>query len=352
MKKINFNKKIVVGILLVLSLVVCTACGKTKDTENADTKSETINIAGYEVSEGELMMRATLRLLSGQLYYSDVVSDEASVKQSVINEIIDTKVVYDKAIAENMEFTESDEEVKQKLISSFKSYVPQDYFDAYGITDETIEKVFTEDCYTDKYENDLRNALGKELTEDYKNRMSDKNFVTVYRILFPTIEVDENDEPATDANGSYIQLSEEAKLEQKAKAEQAKVDLENGESYEAVVEKYGIEAYSLQQDGYIGMFGDALDAELETMEIGQCSSVYSSELGYYVLVLLTENDESVKEGYAYTLAVEYLDAKYNTIKNEWFAELASDSDAVTDSMWQDFSILDMATELNKRGLMQ
>lgn len=353
MKK--FTKKIVailgLGVMTVSLLSGCKNQNNSVQKEN--TIENKITVAGYEVTKEEIMTYCILQLLSGKMTYNDVTMNVDYYKSLVLNKIRDTKVIYDIAIAKNMEFTPEDEKVLERLILSFKTYIPQETFDKYGIDDETIRKVFIETSYADKYENDKRNELGKELTADYIERFKGKNFQNIYQIVFPIVEADENNQPVVDADGNLKKLSEEKIAEVKANAEAAMAEINSGKDAHEVAKAYNVDVYSEETSGYVGIYSDEMNEVLGKLEAGQCTELYETEAAFYFIVVISNNDQKLLESFAYTMALDNIDAIYTKEKSTWFAGVATDTDAeVSDTFWPSFDFLDMATYLSQKGLMR
>jgi hypothetical protein len=353
MKKIKLLKKIMcVACSTTLALSMLSGCGtKNENAENADQVA--MSVGGHDITQGELMVYSLLELLSGEEAYSDVQSDEATYKDKVITSAREDAILYDVAEREGIEFTDSDVETRDGLIESFKKYVPDDIFEEYGITDDTINQVFERYTYVEKLDNDKKNELGQSLTEEYTEAFKNANFQSLYYIVFPTIEADENDEPVEDADGNYIELSDEEKADVKEQAEKAAKAINDGEDIATVVSEYGVEAYSSETVGYVGAYSDDLNEVLGSLTAGQCTEVYESSTGYYFIAVETDHDADLLNSYAYSLAENKVDDKYDEQRQAWIDEVATPSDAeFVTSFWDDFSLLDMATYLNKKGILE
>lgn len=370
MTKYTIFKKIsVFACVGALTLGLFVGCGK-KDNDKKETSSDAstssnvsgngdsrvINIAGYEVGEDVIMTYALLTLLSGSVNYTSVAMDEASYKNQVINNLLEDKLLYEQFIEEGREFTDEDVEVVGQLITSFKGYVGQDILDMYGITDKTLEDVFLVQSYADKYENDRKNEIGLELTEKYKEALKDYNFQSSYYIMIPTIESDENGDPAVDADGNYIPMSDEDIAAAKETIETVKSEIESGADVKAVVSKYKLENYSQEQIGYVGMYNDEMNEIMGSLEVGKCTDIFDSEMGYYMIALLTTNDKDLLESFAVSSAKHELDSEFYKSIDPLYDKLniATASDVIKGdtTVWDEFSILDMAGVLDSKGILQ
>jgi hypothetical protein len=349
-KKKVWKRVIAAGCVLAMTAGLLTGCGSNQKS-TAD-RGEVLVLSGHEISESELMVYSLLELLNGEQYYSDVAADEASFKEATIEYARETKVLYDVALQEGIEFSDSDVETRDQLMQSFISYFPDEVFETYGITEDVIEQVFIEKSYVEKLDNDKRNEMGQALTDEYEAQYQDYNFQTLYYIVFPAVEADENNEPVVDDDGNYVTLSDEEKETVKANAEAAAEAINQGQDAEEVAEQYGVSDYCSEQSGYVGAYSDEMNEILSNMTAGQCSPVYESSMSYYMIAVLTDHDSDLLLDYAYNLALNDVDDQYAAQRQAWMDAVATDTDAdLTEGFWADFSLLDMATDLNQRGLM-
>ncbi len=363
MRRINIMKKITLTLCIAaMCMGLLSGCNNEnnqateiseENTNVTDTISEKMLTVGtHDVNRNEVMVYCLLQLLNGTMLYEDFLADEAATRQAILDEIRLNKVLYDVALGQGMEFSDSDKDMRDKLMASFKSYIPQDIFDEYEITDELITSVFNETCYVDKLENDTRNEIGKKLTADYTEQFKNENFQSLYYIVFPTIESDEEGQPKVDDNGQYIELDDNAKKEMLAQAREAADAINAGQDAKEIAKQYNVDVYSTEQSGMVGAYSEELNDVLGSLDEGRCTDVYESGVGYYVIAVIKNNDQDLVESYAYSLALDAVDAEYDKQKALWLSSVATLTDADFEgNSWAEFDLVKMATELNQRGLM-
>jgi hypothetical protein len=367
----RIRKALAVGCVALMGTGLLTGCGSSVSDGNAtgtdaaagtDTaqaglpdvdSDEVVLVVGDEkITEEEVMVYALLELLSGQVTSSMVQSDESTYKNEVLTEIRETKILYAQALEDNMEFGDDDKEQVDTLIQSFKDYVGADALDEYGISDEMVEKVITETSYVDKLENDTQNQMGKSLTEEYNEKYKDYNFQTVYYMVFPTIEADDDGNPKQDDDGNYIPLDDDAKAEAKTQAESAQAEVASGKDAEEVAEAYGVDSYSDDKAGIAGQYSDTINDAMSELEEGQCTGIYESDTGYYFVTLLSDNDQTMFDSYVYAIVSDDVDEQYATKKQEWMDKVPTDdSTDLLDGIWEKFSLVGVAADLQQKGLM-
>lgn len=358
MKRLKHIKRMLTCVMVIaLSLGMLTGCKNDSDNDGGYTKEETSGtkvmvIGDYEVFLDELMVYAVQSLVMNNATSAMVELDENTYKSETLSLIRETKILYDVAINNDVELNEDDMATTNQSIANFKSAVPQEFFDRYGISDEVIEKVFIEQTYVAKFENDIKNDMGKNANEEIAKQYEDYNFNIIYYMLFPTVEVTEDDNPATDADGNYINLSDEDKADVKAKAEEAVGRIRAGEDAETLAEEYGITNYSSERTGYIGIYSDAVNEALEGLKNGECSDVIEENLGYAVIVMKSADDEDLKASYVYAITSDYIDGEFESLRNDWLATIPVDPENdMEGTVWADFSLKDMAKSLEEFGVI-
>ena len=359
MKRKSMMKRLVSAACVATMCIGLLSGCKKEENSATSTDAEAVDgekvlvVGGHDVYKDEVMVYALLTLLSGKITYNDVVTNEASVRDMIMQDIRENKVLYDVCIDTNMEFDEDDISVRDRLIGSFKGYIPAEVFETYGVSDEIIEKVFTETSNVDKLENDTRNSVGQSLTDKYIEQYKNENFQDIYYVMFPTVEADDEDGPKLDDNGEYIPIDDESKADVYANAQLALEEVKNGEDAKKVAEEYKVDVYSTEQIGMVGGYSEELNDVMSSLEDGQCTDIYESDMGYYFIVVLKNNDQSAIESYAYSKALDEVDAEYEKQRNAWLAEVATITDANFEGdVWANFDLLGMATDLYSRQLMQ
>lgn len=326
---------------------------KTVYTKEEASSTQAMVIGDYDIYMDELMVYAIQDIAAYQVTPEMVDQDEKTQKDQTLALVRETKILYDVAINNNVELTESDLAARDQTINNFKTSVPAEVFEKYGISDEVIERVFTERTYVEKFENDIKNSMGRDISNDLNEAYKDYNFQSLYYMVFPTVEVDEADEPKTDEDGNYIELDSEGKKAVKEQAEAALEEIRGGKAPEEVAEAYGIAPYCSETSGYVGAYGDDMNEVLDKLEPGECTDVTDSAQGYVIVCVRTTYDEEIRERYVYAVALDYLDSEYNTLRNQWLATIPVDTTAdMRGDAWEKFSMRDMSSMLVEAGIVQ
>ena len=351
-----------------LGLSILAGCGSTDNTSDGgktqstasstdskatDNSDAVMTVGEYSIGKDELMLYSILEILSGTVQYEDIQKDEEKYKQVVIDNIVETKMAGDAAKDAGMEFTEDDENTRDSLIKNFTTYVPKSVREKYGISDELIDSVFNDTSIMNKIETNTRNELGKKLTADLKEQYKDYNFQKIYYITFPKVKADDDGNPMTGDDGNYVKLDDKELADMKSKAETAVKEINSGADAKEVAKKYGVDSYSEEKQSYVGGYSDDMNDVMDKLTAGKCTEVYESQNAYYAIAVLTDHDSDILESFAYQTAESQVDTELEKTKQEWI-DSCDDKGGIVykDDTWKNFSLLDMATDLNDQGLMK
>ena len=159
-----------------------------------------------------------------------------------------TKILYDVTQHNDVTLDDSDMETTNNTINNFLKSMPDGLLEKYGISEDVVRKVFTEQTYVSKFENDIKNDMGKTIQDDVEEKVKDYNFMVFDYILFPTVETTEDDTPATNTDGSYKYVDDAAKQKAKENAEALLKELEAGGDAETLATKYGVSNYYFESE--------------------------------------------------------------------------------------------------------
>ncbi len=359
----KYKRHIIAGIVGASLLLGMTACspGKSDSGLNMEggysveeaSQTKAMVIGDYDIYMDEMILYA-MQVIYMQGYTSASWNENVESKQrdTALSLLRENKIIYDYAVKQGTELNESDMEYVNNMVDGFKGRFPQDILDKYGISDDVISRIFEEQAIVSKFENDVRNDIGQTLQDGFTEDYQDVKFHTIYYMLFPTVEVNENQEPATDEEGNYIYVSEDKKAEVKAQAEEAREKLQNGASYEEVAEEYAVAAYSSERAGFIGAYDEETNQMLDTLKEGECTEVLEDTLGYSIIVMLTADDESMRDSYIQTLVSENLSTQYDEEKNMWLASIPVDEEKdMEGTVWADFDMASLVADMETVGVV-
>lgn len=366
----NDNKKknrrmISLVLCLALLMLTITGCEKGKNTDSSDaldkeggytreeaSQTKVMKVGDYDVTLDEALVY-TLQYVYMQSVTSDSMTDQqiSDLKNAVLNNIRQVKLIYDVASHNDYTLSEADMTTVSQAVANCKNMFTQELMEKYGISDETLERVFTEQYTVEQFSSYIKSDMKEKILADLDEAYKDYQFVSLTFIRFPTVEIEE-EAPKKDEDGNYIYVSDDEKQKMKEQAEAALKDLENGMDYNQVMDNYGVKAYSYDNTGYLGGYSDELNKQLENMQVGDYTEIMDDDLGYCIVIMTNMDDGTTKTAYVDMQAEEVLKQEFETLQNKWLSTVEIDTENdLYDTVWVDFDIKlltkDMETVLGK-----
>ena len=364
----RLGKRLAVSALCVCMMLGVAGCGdsdngkKVENTEieqvyTADEAKDTkaLVIGDYDINLDELTLYAMQEITMYGVTSDSLVDDKTidQNKEYALSLLRQNKILYNVAINNDASLDDSDMEYINTTIDAFKKKVGQKILDAYGISDEIINKVFEEQGLVSKFQNDIKNDMGQKIQNDLEDKYKDTKFYTYYYMLFPTVEVDDSGNPKKDDNDNYIYVSDDKKKEAKANAEAALKELKSGSGYEDVADKYGVKKYSSEQTGFDGAYSDDdMNKKMASLKNNECLDVVDDTLGYSVIQMINCDDTSYKESYISYYTSDTLSSQNEKLQNTWLATIPVDQENdLEGTIWKDYDFKKLVENLEKAGVV-
>ena len=363
--KKQFRKKIIAAALAMsVAASMLTGCSNgLSSSKKADSSAGTMTqkeasttkamvIGDYDIYMDELLVYAIQALVTEGGTEAAVKANPDTYKEKALSLIRTTKILYDVTQHNDVTLDDSDMETTNSTIDNFLGSMPDGLLEKYGISEDVVRKVFTEQTYVSKFENDIKNDMGKTVQSDIEEKVKDYNFTIFDYILFPTVETTEDDVPATNTDGSYKYVSDDAKEKAKENAEALLEELKAGGDAASLAEKYGVSNYYFERTGYVGSFTDSVNKAVENLKAGDCSGVLEEELGYAVIHMQTDHDEDLLKNYAYAVASDTVDSQFEKLETQWLSSIEVDPEKdMEGTVWADYDLSGLAKALADAGLI-
>ena len=362
----KYLKKQVVASVLALSMAAASLTGcsnglssSKKESSNVGTMTQeeasttkVMVIGDYDIYMDELLVYAIQAMVTNNGTLASVKANPDTYKEQTLSLIRTTKILYDVTQHNDVTLNDSDMETTNNTINNFLKSMPDGLLEKYGISEDVVRKVFTEQTYVSKFENDIKNDMGKKVQSDIEEKVKDYNFTIFDYILFPTVETTEDDVPATNTDGSYKYVSDDAREKAKENAEALLEELKAGGDAASLAQKYGVSNYYFERTGYVGSFTDSVNKAVENLKAGECSGVLEEELGYAVIHMQTDHDEDLLKNYAYAVASDTVDSQFEKLETQWLSsiEVAPEKD-MEGTVWADYDLSGLAQSLADGGLL-
>ena len=362
----KYLKKQVVASVLALSVAAASLTGcsnglssSKKESSNVGTMTQeeasttkVMVIGDYDIYMDELLVYAIQAMVTNNGTLASVKANPDTYKEQTLSLIRTTKILYDVTQHNDVTLDDSDMETTNNTINNFLKSMPDGLLEKYGISEDVVRKVFTEQTYVSKFENDIKNDMGKTIQDDVEEKVKDYNFMVFDYILFPTVETTEDDTPATNTDGSYKYVDDAAKQKAKENAEALLKELEAGGDAETLATKYGVSNYYFERTGYVGSFTDSINKAVENMKAGDCSGVLEEKLGYAVIHMKSDHDEELLKNYAYAVASDTVDDQFDKLEEQWLSTIEVDTEKdMEGTVWADYDLSGLAQSLADGGLL-
>ena len=362
----KYLKKQVVASVLALSMAAASLTGcsnglssSKKESSNVGTMTQeeasttkVMVIGDYDIYMDELLVYAIQAMVTNNGTLASVKANPDTYKEQTLSLIRTTKILYDVTQHNDVTLDDSDMETTNNTINNFLKSMPDGLLEKYGISEDVVRKVFTEQTYVSKFENDIKNDMGKTIQDDVEEKVKDYNFMVFDYILFPTVETTEDDTPATNTDGSYKYVDDAAKQKAKENAEALLKELEAGGDAETLATKYGVSNYYFERTGYVGSFTDSINKAVENMKAGDCSGVLEEKLGYAVIHMKSDHDEELLKNYAYAVASDTVDDQFDKLEEQWLSTIEVDTEKdMEGTVWADYHLSGLAQSLADGGLL-
>ena len=362
----KYLKKQVIASVLALSMAAASLTGcsnglssSKKESSNVGTMTQeeasttkVMVIGDYDIYMDELLVYAIQAMVTNNGTLASVKANPDTYKEQTLSLIRTTKILYDVTQHNDVTLDDSDMETTNNTIDNFLGSMPDGLLEKYGISEDVVRKVFTEQTYVSKFENDIKNDMGKKVQSDIEEKVKDYNFTIFDYILFPTVETTEADVPATNTDGSYKSVRDDAKEKAKENAEALLEELKAGGDAASLAQKYGVSNYYFERTGYVGSFTDSVNKAVENLKAGECSGVLEEELGYAVIHMQTDHDEELLKNYAYAVASDTVDSQFEKLETQWLSSIEVDPEKdMEGTVWVDYDLSGLAQSLADGGLL-
>ena len=362
----KYLKKKVIASILAMSMAAMTLSGcsnglssskKTSSNVGTMTQEEASStkamvIGDYDIYMDELLVYAIQAIVTNNGTAASVKSNPDTYKEQTLSLIRTTKILYDVTQHNDVTLDDGDMETTNNTINNFLKSMPDGLLEKYGISEDVVRKVFTEQTYVSKFENDIKNDMGKTAQDDIEKKIKDYNFTIFDYILFPTVETTSEDVPATNTDGSYKYVDDATKAKAKENAEALLKELEAGGDAASLATKYGVSNYYFERTGYVGSFTDSVNKAIENMNNDDCSGVLEEQLGYAVIHMKSSHDEELMKNYAYAVAKDTVDKQFDDLEQQWLSSIEVDTEKdMEGTVWADYDLSGLAQALEDGGAL-
>lgn len=354
------------GALLVGSIVGCDNTNSTEETATTEASStketddtgfldntnagttKVLKVGDEDIYLNEVNLYAlqygyayglTVDTVTGA--YSDTQTYDAYHKEQLLTQIREAKIEYIIAQKEGIELTAEQQASIDTGVTNFMKAMDATMLSYFGITEDTVRKVVTEQTY----------ASALEATVEFDGDVDEYQITTIYYLTFLTYEMDENGNLKTDEDGNYVELSADEKANKKELADEALGKIKAGTSIEDIATEYELTNTSGEQSNVYGNFTDEFNTEVEKLSDGEMSEVFESPYGYNIIKMKVKDNKDMAEDLKSYYASSQKSAALKKKQNEWYSSVEiNEEDDMYDGIWDSFSFVPFATWFDQLGL--
>nr|WP_312214808.1 peptidylprolyl isomerase [Clostridioides sp.] len=305
-------KKLITLAVTLLTMISVTAC--------SGSSNAVATVDNSEITKDEYKKMLDITKITAESQYGEGILDQEvsegvkfrdQMKDSILEQLISTEVIYNQAKKDNLiptdaEIKKSVDEIK-KNIESNKDYKKK--LDEIGIDDAFLtnqeKKSLALQRYQDAfYENTKVNETEmKKYYNTHKDEFN-KEEVEASHILIKTVD-DNNKE-----------FSKEKKEAAKKKAENVLKEVKDGGDFADLAKKYSQDS-SASSGGSLGFFGkgqmvEPFEKAAFSLKVGEVSDLVESQFGYHIIkVTDKKKDETSFEDAKSTIKQSILGEKYS-----------------------------------------
>ena len=325
MKK-HFNRILAVALTLVMAAACLAGCSLGSKSEQS--KTLLFSYDGSDVYLDEAWVYAKIAQTGYESQYSSTFGDsmwsmqisqdddgnpitmEDMVKQNVVEQIKQVKVLNNKAEELKVSLTDEEKETAKKNAKAFAGEAEgKAIFEETGANQELMQKIYEE--------NALASKVQQEVVKDVDTKVSDDEarHTTIYKLVFADTKTDSE-------TGAVTDLSDAEKAKQKKKAEEAYKKIQDGKPIEEVAKEYDLESTANETYGAgEAAGGEKFEKTIASMKDGDISKVLTTDEGYVIAKLVAYTDEEATEQEKESIISERQSEAYQEKYEEWTKEL-------------------------------
>lgn len=332
----GYKRLVVAGLLIVL--VSMTACGTGTQwifSLNGEKVTRTdVNAYGFVYAMDHNITN------EGQMdeMYEDGETYAEHYKDELEREIVSVVLLAQEAEKENFALPkEETAECEEKAALLIKRY-GKEYLENQKITQQDICKIYERKQLGDRYVEDVSeqetDASQQEESEEIEQ------YVEVYQVLFPTVELDEAGMLVTNADGTMSRVTMTQQEQQKKRAEELVQKVQEGSSLEKSISAYGQNVIAGEKTLKYQDLDTVYKKMIDLLSVGSVSDVFQGTYGYYVIRLKDKNEEDYKQAVSnYEKQMQIENEKQEILDRLYDLYVGSDKEYRNDQRWEDTVII-------------
>lgn len=312
--KINWKKYTAAAATVVLTAGLLGGCAQININDSSAKVVATYGdeeiyldeakfMAKYNQYQMEAFYGSLMQMMGAQSYqdywemdpYGTGSTMEDQAKTSTMQQILQTRVLCDKAEADGITLTEEETAKVTEAVDAFMKN--EQLVEATGATQELAERIYTQ--------NALANKVYESMVLDVDTNVNEDDFL---RKTLEYIKISEKEDETTTEETTAAENEQETEAETSAEetedtelkakmmeaAEQIQTEIESGTELDTIKEEYAEAEFAVYSFNGVGISAEDTEEYKKTawnLAAGECT-IYEDESGViYVLHLVNEKDE-------------------------------------------------------------
>ncbi|MBO5198611.1 MAG: peptidyl-prolyl cis-trans isomerase [Lachnospiraceae bacterium] len=239
------------------------------------------------------------------------------VREMTLEQLIYLKIVCAQAEPLNVSLTEDEVMDINDYTEEYMDYFTEDEIEYFGITEELIRGIYTENLLAEKIYETITLRADTEVADE------DARQVKVYQIFVQT--------DGFDAEGNQLKLTDDELAEKKQKASDLLAGAKEAEDFKAYAQANTEDTAQLEETFGRGDRDDVIVNAAFALQKGEMSGIIEAEDGYYILYCVEETDEAATAERKEEIIAERQKALFEEYYDEWSAEYEI---VMNDEVWK------------------
>ncbi len=246
------------------------------------------------------------------IWEADILGNGATfgsmIKQEVINQITELKVISAEAYQQDIALTEEEQaDANSYAKEQYKSFSKEE-LQQYHITEKLLQQVY--------YDNLLANKMFEKLTINVDNNVPDEDAkqITVQDIFIQNYNLD--------SEGDQVALSKEDKEAAYEKVQSLLVQAKETEDFKALAEENSqaeeIE-YTFGKEGGPKAFGDEFEKAALALKTGELSTIVTTTSGWHIIYCVSDFNEDATTQVKEEIIEQRRNDMFSELYSEWSA---------------------------------
>ncbi len=330
------GRRIAVIGLLALLVTMTTACGIGKrwifSLNGKKLYDKDVDAYGYvyamthNIADDGQMDKA----------YDEEETYSEHYKKELEDEILSNVLLSKEAKDAGIKVTSKQKKACKKKAETLCNTYGEERLKQQNLTREDIQNVYEVQKLSELYVAQQQ----KKDDSDTKDEET-KRYISVFQVMFPTVEFDENGLVVSDENGTVINVSSQEMEQQNERANEFRTKVADGQDIETVLKEYSSNATGVSKNLKYDDLDAAYKKEVDKLSEGQVSNVFEGTYGYYIIRL----DQKDANEYAGTIIDYEQQENTQNLRKELLDDLyvqyvGTDKNYRNDKKWEQVNIID------------